>query len=120
MAKDTVSHHKIDVSLESGKVKAAPNDAVIEKGTTTTLKWDPSDDLKIRFIGFAEPVGPDKAIDPPKSQSSNAPGIPWIAVDRNPRYEIFDYTIYVEKDGVVYSSDPRIVNEGQGDAGGGW
>ncbi|MGD2116261.1 MAG: hypothetical protein PVG07_14495 [Acidobacteriota bacterium] len=105
---------QVTFDAATNKIKADPEDATAKLNLAPPLVWQPATGLTIRYIGFAKPVGDDRAIDTPMPKRPNNPGVPWVALDRNPEAETFEYTIYAEKDGVVYSSDPRIVNEGQG------
>lgn len=99
------------VDVGGTKKVQAPNTPV-GKNTTPVLLWVPqSEDFEIYFIGFNDPVGPGKDISEPQQQGSTRN---WFANDLNRTAKVWPYTIYAISAGVIYSSDPEIVNEGVG------
>jgi|GEM_PF-1832546 len=115
-----MSDLQINVSLfTQNKLKVAPNSGRAMMDTAPTIRWIPSSNITIQYIGFSNPVGPGQEIGVPKEDSAN-PG-QWIATDANFSKAIYPYTIYATRnDDVVISSDPQIENEGKsGTTGGG-
>ena len=108
-----MSEVKLTVSLfSSSKLKVSPDRGVALKDEEPTIRWVPSSNLTIQYIGFADPVGSGQEIGIPHEDPQN-PG-EWIASNSNTQKDLYSYTIYAERSGdVVISSDPQIENEGK-------
>ncbi len=119
-----MSELKLQVSIFSEtKLKISPDRGVAAMDEEPTIRWVPSGNLEIQYIGFADPVGDGCAIGIPHEDTSNNKG-EWIATNANTTKELFSYTVYAKvSDGTgkskVISSDPQIENEGKS-GGAGW
>jgi hypothetical protein len=108
----------LTVALDSGALQVSEAVVVVPKGTTLTLRWIPEDStVAIKFIGFYNPT--DQAL-PSSAGPISTPvdsGVEgaWIAnvsnVYNHQFTDHFFYTIYAQKNGVMYSTDPEVENE---------
>ena len=111
-----------DVSIEvtpfsPPKIKVSPDRAVAKLDQQPTLRWVPTGNLEIQYIGFSRPVGVNRDIEIPHEDPQN-PG-EWIATNANRSKDLYSYTVYARaEDGSVLSSDPQIENEGTSGDGG--
>lgn len=103
----------IAVSLVNQKVQVSDPSLKVKFGQNPTIAWEASegDGLAIAFIGFERQVGQGSPLTIPTRQSSKR----WTAVDNNQNAsgqdDVFRYQIWASAGGVMYSSDPEIVNE---------
>lgn len=112
------SNLNITVSLVDvgGTKKVQADPATATRGSTPLLIWVPATtDFEITFIGFNDPVGDGKDIAQPQKVGATRN---WSAFDKNQTAKVWEYSIFAISNGIVYSSDPQIVNEGQGGLGG--